>query len=201
MTENTEAVEIEETDGTEEVVEEALNETEQKILSAFKEAIGAEKDDDDIKLAMIQAGAKFSNVTRYFNKFSVDEGLVISKEDKAELVSDAVSENDVSDADGFKAAVKYVAENGTGLTEKQAASAIRTYCKKNEVEIYKAPRGGGQRKHIIDDVVNLLVDNPMLTKEEMTKFIEENGNKTAKTWEHFYQKIRVGFNRVAEANS
>jgi len=178
------------------VEESPVSEAEQPIYDSFVAAIGADKDDDDIKLAMIKAGAKFSNVTRLFNQYAVIEGLVMSKEDKAEIVGDAIETNDVSDPEGFKAAVAYIVDNGTNIDDKQAASAVRAACKKGEKDVYKAPRGAGGRKHIIDDIIAELVANPSMDKETMTKYIDEHGNKTAKSWEHFYQKIRGGFNKI-----
>ena len=75
------------------------------IRAAFDAAHAAGKEEDDIKLDMIGAGATFKNVTRLFNQFSVDAGLTVSKEEKDQILLDVLNGADLADekvASGMK---------------------------------------------------------------------------------------------------
>ena len=73
--------------------EEAIELTENQkielnIREAFDSAIASGKDEEDVKMDMLGAGAKFKNVTRYFNEFMIDSGMIKSKKEKDEVTLD-----------------------------------------------------------------------------------------------------------------
>lgn len=125
------------------VQDEQEDNTKQQIRDAFDEAVGAEKSEDDVKMAMIGAGATFKNVTRLYNEFMIDAGLAISREDRNAAVEGALSGMDLSTEEGYDEAVAAVIDAVKGANERSAAALVRGYAKKNELEIFKKPKSEG----------------------------------------------------------
>lgn len=122
---------------------EAEDNTKQVIREAFDEAVGAEKHEDDIKMAMIGAGATFKNVTRLYNEFMIEAGLAISREDRNQAVEQALGGLDLSTEEGFDEAVAAIVADVKGATERSAAALVRGYAKKHELEVFKKPKSEG----------------------------------------------------------
>jgi len=128
------------------VIEEEVNETEVAIGEAFTAAVDDEQDEDSVKMAMIQAGATFKNVTRLYNALMIDAGLAISKEDRTKAIDDTLEGRDFSSEEDFNSAVEDLVGAVKGSTERSAAAMVRAYAKKNELEAYTKPKGtGGNR--------------------------------------------------------
>lgn len=196
--------------------EETVNETagaegtEQKvdlevaIRAAFDAAHAAGKEEDDIKLEMIVAGATFKNVTRLFNQFSVDAGLTVSKEEKDQILLDVLNGADLSDEATFNAKVEELMARLTGSTDKSAAALIRAYAKKNGVEAFKKAKGGnGEAKTgFAAKFYDWLVSNPTSTVEQATAFIQgtdghEETTENVKRHKSHYLAIHRLVNRIA----
>ncbi len=135
---------------TEQEVEEEVSEAaatkiaeEEKIKAAFEDAVSADKTDDEVKMVMIQNGASFKNVTRLYNQFMIDAGLAVSKEDKDASVAKVCEGQDLTSEEVFAGICSDLVANVTGATERSAASWIRSYAKKNELECWKKPKGEG----------------------------------------------------------
>jgi hypothetical protein len=162
-----------------------------EVRKAFTDAVAAEKSEDEIKINMIAAGAKFKNVTRIFNELMVEAGLAISKEDKDKIVSDACAEVDLSTEEGFDAAVAKVNGAIESTNEKGAATMIRAYARKNKIEFYKKPKKeGGTRTTFLSDFYAALLENPSMTEEEAHQFIVDHGTANTLRWEKSHQKVR-----------
>ena len=196
--------------------EETVNETagsegtEQKvdlevaIRAAFDAAHAAGKEEDDIKLDMIGAGATFKNVTRLFNQFSVDAGLTVSKEEKDQIVLDVLNGADLADEATFNAKVEELMARLSGSTDKSAAALIRAYAKKNGIEAFKKAKGGtGEAKTgFAAKFYDFLVANPECTVAEATAFIQgtdgnEETSENVKRHQSHYLAIHRLVNRVA----
>ena len=196
--------------------EETVNETagsegtEQKvdlevaIRAAFDSAHAAGKEEDDIKLDMIGAGATFKNVTRLFNQFSVDAGLTVSKEEKDQIVMDVLNGADLADEATFNAKVEELMARLSGSTDKSAAALIRAYAKKNGIEAFKKAKGGtGEAKTgFAAKFYDFLVANPECTVAEATAFIQgtdgnEETSENVKRHQSHYLAIHRLVNRVA----
>ena len=171
------------------------------IREAFNAAIDSGNDDvDDVKLEMISAGATFKNVGKYYNQFMEDAGLVLTKDQKSEYATAAVSNNDVSTEEGFGAAVAEIMKaGGEGMvTEKSAAGMVRARAKKEKAECYKKPKtAGGTRTTFLGDFYDALIANPKMTEEEAHDFIVKNGTANTLRWENQHQKARALANRIA----
>ena len=198
-----------------ETVDETMNteageNTEQKvdleamIRAAFDAAHAAGKEEDDIKLDMIGAGATFKNVTRLFNQFSVDAGLTVSKEEKDQILLDVLNGADLADEATFNTKVEELMARLAGSTDKSAAALIRAYAKKNGIEAFKKAKGGtGEAKTgFAAKFYNFLVANPECTVAEATAFIQgtdgnEETSENVKRHQSHYLAIHRLVNRVA----
>ena len=189
--------------------EENLN-TEQKvdlealICDAFNAAHAAGKEEDDIKLDMIGAGATFKNVTRLFNQFSVDAGLTVSKEEKDQILLDVLNGADLADEATFNAKVEELMSRLSGSTDKSAAALIRAYAKKNGIEAFKKAKGGtGEAKPgFAAKFYDWLVANPTSTVAEATAFLQgtdghEETSENTKRHQSHYLAIHRLVNRIA----
>lgn len=184
-----------------EVVTEEIEDTENEIRNAFDEAITAEKEEDDIKMAMIGAGATFKNVTRLYNQYMIDAGLAISKADRNQIVEDVLEGCDLDTEELFDAAVNALVESIKGATDRSAASLIRAYAKKNEIEVYVKPKGeGGSRNPFVRIFHEQLIENPKMTEDELKAIIEglDPDHQTNPTrWFSQHNNIRKTANAIA----
>lgn len=196
--------------------EETVNETagaegtEQKvdleamIRAAFDAAHAAGKEEDDIKLDMIGAGATFKNVTRLYNVFAVDAGLTVSKEEKDQILLDVLNGADLADEATFNAKVEELMARLSGSTDKSAAALIRAYAKKNGLEVFKKAKGGtGEAKPgFAAKFYDWLVANPTSTVAEATAFLQgtdghEETSENTKRHQSHYLAIHRLVNRIA----
>ena len=174
------------------------------IRAAFDAAHAAGKEEDDIKLDMIGAGATFKNVTRLFNQFSVDAGLTVSKEEKDQILLDVLNGADLADEATFNTKVEELMARLSGSTDKSAAALIRAYAKKNGIEAFKKAKGGtGEAKPgFAAKFYDWLVANPTSTVAEATAFIQgtdghEETSENTKRHQSHYLAIHRLVNRIA----
>lgn len=171
------------------------------IREAFDAAQG--KEEDQIKLAMIQAGATFKNVTRLYNQYMVDAGLSVSKEEKEQKLLEAIEGQDLATEAGFDAAVATLVES-INTTEKSAAALIRAHAKKNEIEVFKKAKGGngGGKQGFAAKFYAFLVAQPTCSKEEAVAFIQGEGDheetsENTKRHQSHYLAIHAMVNKIA----
>jgi hypothetical protein len=141
------------------------------ILDAFTAATAGGKEGDDVKMEMIKAGAAFKSVTNLFNKFMVDSGKAMSTDQKKDLLDKNLDDAILDTEDGFKAAVKVIAEKGINVNATSAASLIRAWAKKNEAECWKAPAAEGTRNPFIPMFHKELIKNPRMTEDQLKGLI------------------------------
>ena len=172
------------------------------ILDAFTEAHEADGNEDEIKMAMIGAGATFKNVTRLYNTYMVDAGFAVSKEEKAEIVGKAVDGKDVSTEEGLGKVVAAICKKASGVTEKSAAALVRSWAKTQDpaVEVFAKPKGTGEaRVGFKSRFYDALVANPAMSKDECSTYLKEAEGSSANILKHEsnYQGIRKLANRLA----
>lgn len=174
-----------------------------EILNAFSAAVEADKSEDDIKMAMIGAGATFKNVTRLYNEYMVETGLAMTREAKAELVESTVTlkSTDLTTEDGFGKAVARIAEKGTNISEASAASLVRAYAKKNEMECYAKPKGSGAvRNPFVQNFHAALIANPNMDEDGLRAVIAElepQQQVNPTRWFNQHNAIRKMVNQIA----
>jgi hypothetical protein len=178
------------------------------ILDAFRAGIESNLDEDAIKLSMIQAGDTFKTVAKNYSEFLVSEGLVESKESKEEKITDILSRFDVSDEQGFNAAVEEVVNAVKGVDARSAAGSIRYWCRKNEREYFTKPKAesGSGHSGFAKSFYNALIENPAMTEDEAFDLIlGRNGNDetSANVQKHasHYQGIRKLANAIISAHA
>jgi len=157
--------------------EEGQEDTVDEIRLAFDEAVLEEADEDDIKMAMIGAGATFKNVTRFYNQYMIDAGMAISKEDRNQIVQDSLEGLEFDTEEAFDTAVGNLTDAIQGATERSAASLVRSYAKKNELECYTKPKGeGAGRTSFASKFYDFLVANPGMTEDVAKAYIMGEGD-------------------------
>jgi len=172
-----------------------VSELEVAIRDAFDENVGV--DEETAKMAMLQAGCKIKAVTRLYNQFMIDSGLLASKEEKDGVLDEELTDVDLSDEDTFLEKITAVAEGITGATEKSATIMIRAWCRANEVECFKKGASGRRRSGFRFDFYEALKANPNMDKDEALNLIKEKGSENdVKAASHF-QAIRELINTVA----
>lgn len=148
-----------------------------EIQSAFDQGYEDDKEEDAIKLDMIGAGATFKNVTRLFNQFMIDAGHAISKADKDAIVEETLLDADLSDEEAFMQAVDALVENLDGSTQRSAMSLVRSYAKKNEMEIWTKPKGEvGSRPSFVRSYHNWIVANLDATEADAIAYVNGEGD-------------------------
>ena len=147
------------------------------IREAFEVAIAASKDEDDTKMDMIGAGAKFKNVTRFFNQFMIESGYKKSKEEKEEILNKVLVDVDLADSDNFDSRVADLME-ALEANEKSASASLRQWCKKNDIEFFKKPKSDViGRPGITAEIYEWITANPFGTDEGLTAAIIEAGTE------------------------
>lgn len=169
------------------------------IWDAFEEARESDSTEDEIKMAMISAGATFKNVTRLFNGFMIDSGLAVSREERDDIIAGCMEDvTDLSEEADFDAMVTKVADSITGATEKSAATCIRNFCKKGKIEVFKKVGSGKSRQDGFRfKFYAALAANPAMTSTEAKALCDSAGSDNDKKAFSHYQAIRKLVNTVS----
>ena len=164
------------TEANDQVTQEEVDELEVAINEAFEAAIQSGKTEDDVKLAMIGAGATFKNVTRLYNAFMIDAGLAISKADRDLAIAGIVGDPALLiEEEHFDSCVAQIVEQIKGATERAAGAMLRSYAKANGAECFKKTKEatGARQSGFRTNVYNLFIQNPDLTEAELDRFANE----------------------------
>jgi hypothetical protein len=147
-----------------------------EIRAAFDVSVSDSSEEDDVKMAMIGAGATFKNVTRFYNQFMIDAGLAISKADRDQIVADTLEGLDLETEEDFELAVGNLTAAVQGATERSAAALIRSYGKKNELPVYSKPKGEGSgRVGFASQFYDFLVANPTVSEDAAKAYVMGEG--------------------------
>jgi len=193
--------EVEVTENDEATGEEERQDT--KIYNAFVDAVEAEKSEDEVKMAMIQAGCPFKKVAKLYNDYLVESGMANSKEERQQLLDKTLGGKDLSEEKVFNKCVTTLVEKGKNINEKAAAAMIRGWAKKNDVECYAKPKGEGTgRSGFASLFYDWLLENPKCTKDEASAYIHgKDGNPATsdnvKRHESHYLGIAALVNKIA----
>ena len=197
---------VEEVESGEDVFEDSENETPDEVSQveqAFIDGLEGDLEEDDIKMAMIKAGASFKNVNNQFRQFNIKFGYVSSQEEKKSALETVMKSGDVnvSTEDGLKDAIDTVINSLRGYNEAQVSGMIRAYAKKNDIEIFVKPRGAGTRNSGFRyGFYQSLIENPHMTNDEVDGLIDENGSKNDKgNRSHYYNIAKLVSDAVKNA--
>jgi len=174
----------------------------EEIKAAFQEAYAKEgADDEAVKMAMLMAGAKFANVARYFNQLMVEFGFTKSKEERNQILDKLLSGLDLTIETTFDEALNKTAET-LDVNERSAATSVRMWCKKNEVEFFKKPKAepSESRSSFDTNMYQWILDNMNATVEQFTTYLDEVGTENTKRFRakhlgifDFVQKIKAKY--------
>jgi hypothetical protein len=170
-----------------------------EIRDAFDDAVSEDKSEDDVKMALIGAGATFKNVTRLYNQYMVDAGFAVSKEEKDEIVKKILDGKDVSEEAGFNKCVEAIVKKAAGVSEKSASALIRSWAKANDLPYFTKPKGaGGARVGFRSRFFDALIANPAMSKDQCTEYLKtaEGTSNNVMNHESVYQGIRELVNDV-----
>lgn len=184
----------------EEVVVEETSVVDAAIKKAFVTAMNGGKESDSIKIAMIGAGASFKNVNKLFNAFMIEDGHVVSKEEKDSILSELLDGLDLADSDTFESAIVELSQR-LQVSELSSVSSIRQWAKKNEIPFYKKAKAEskGERSSITNDIFNWISKNPSSTEEQLVKFLKEVGTNNTLKHTSLYKGI-LGIANTIVAN-
>jgi hypothetical protein len=171
-----------------------VNQEDLAIRAAFDSNTG--KDEEIVKMAMLQAGAKIKAVTRLYNQFMIDSGLMASKEEKDDALTAACTDVDLTDEDAFNDAIDSVMNAVTGADDKSAANLVRAWCRREDVDCFKKT-SGERRSGFRFKFYEALKANPTMTAAEAKTFGDTEGSENDKKAFSHYQAIRDLVNAVA----
>ena len=150
------------------------------LRAIFESGNDNDKDEDAIKFDLLNGGAKFSNVNKIFKKYSIEFGFDLSKKDRDAKLHEILEGYDLSAEESFNNLAEQVSTDLPGMTTQRAAVAIRAYAKRNELVVYKRPKGEGSRSSFHADFHTWLVDTtPFPTQVQAETYINEHGTKNA----------------------
>jgi len=160
------------------------------------------KDPDSIKIEMIGAGASFKNVNKLFNAFMVEDGHIVSKEEKDTILSEVLDGLDLTDTDTFESATAELAER-LQVSELSSAASIRQWAKKNDLPFYKKAKAKSkdERSSITADIFNWIVENPSATEDKLVEFLKEVGTNNTMKHASLYKGILGVANKIAAKNT
>ena len=191
--ENTEVAEVEDAVEGAEAAEE-VNAVDVAIRTAFDDNV--ESDEETIKMSMLQAGCKIKAVSRLYNTFMIDSGQMASKEEKDTALDAALVDLDLTDEDVFNDAVENLATAITGASEQSAATLVRAWAKRHEVDCYVKPKGASRTDSFVYKFNTELISKPQMTEAECKAFIIENGTQGTQNTEYYFQSLRKLANAI-----
>lgn len=173
------------------------------VREAFDENQG--DSEDDIKMAMIQAGATFKTVTRLYNEFLVDSGMLTSRSDKQATLNEVLSVEglDLTNKEVFNNTIDELVGYLTGVDRTSVAASVRGWCKKNDVEHYKAPKGGGGGASGFSSMFYAaLISNPEMSESDANQIIDGkvegiHASENVQRHRSHYQAIRKMANDIS----
>jgi len=173
---------------------EEVNPVDVAIRSAFDDNAGT--DEETIKMAMLQAGCKIKAVSRLYNTFMIDSGQMASKEEKDTALDAALVDVDLADEDSFNEAVTGLVTAITGASEQSAATMVRAWAKRKEVDCWVKPKGAPRTDSFVYKFNTELISNPTMTEAECNTFIKENGTQGTQNTAYYFHSLRKLANAI-----
>ncbi len=182
--------------------QEEISSEELVIKQAFIDGINSSKEHDAIKIAMIGAGASFKNVNRLFNAFMIEDGHIVSKEEKDTILSEVLDGLDLTDSDTFESAIVELAQR-LQVSELSSVASIRQWAKRNDLPFYKKAKAEstGERSNITSRIFNWIIENPTANEEALVEFLKEVGTENTLKHTSLYKGILGIANKIVESNT
>ena len=146
----------------------------EKVSQIVKAGFEDDQDEDDILVSIVQAGVKFQKAIKMLKQAKIDLGLTISPDERWKK-SNEIMEGEDFEAVEYEDVSKMAATISKGVpntSEKQALAMIRKYCKANELDIPKKPKGGGVTFAV--KAMAWIFNNLEEDAEEFESWLEDN---------------------------
>ena len=144
------------------------------VAEIVKEGVANDQSDDEMLIAIVQAGVKFKQAGKLFNNAMTEGGYRVSAKDRKDNIR-----NHLVEAEFEPSEYSEVSEMITALTKKladvdlaQALRGIKAYAKEFELELPKPPKKAKGGFKVV--VQNAVIANPALTLEEFKTICEDN---------------------------
>jgi len=150
----------------------------EKAIVILNPLIEAGTDEDELGIALVQAGFKFARAGRLMNQVLEARGLRMSSKNRFAaveelLVSQNFAPNDWADVDTFAVTVS---EEVEATTKSQALASIRKYAKQNGIELPSKPKGaGGTRVGAFDRFYAWAAENSDASDDDIQEFTDDLG--------------------------
>ena len=143
------------------------------------------KEDEDMVIEIIEAGVKLKAAYRMFQNAAQELGLRITTKERKEKISEILlgDEFEPETYDDVNAMADRIVKEVPDTTTSQAISAIRRYCKDNELDFpkpAKKPRGGFRARAFA-----WMVANPDASKVELGEWVAKQ-DKDEKTTDRLW---------------
>jgi len=150
-----------------------------KFVEVFTKAVENQKSDDDIKMLLLKAGAKFSTVNSIFNKLMIDGGLRLNRADKLNAIGSSCKDLDLTLESNFNLAVDAIVKIAK-VSSASASGSVRAWAKSNGVECFTKPRGGnGQgQSGFMAKFQKALAAKPNMDDQEVDEYINTQPDRT-----------------------
>lgn len=170
------------------------------VEEIIRNGVEAGKSDDEMLVEIITAGVSFRQAGKLFKdtmeRLGIRASLKAVKDAARDLLDDM--EFNPQSYEDVEKAIAEILDEVEGATPKQALTAVRSFCRENEIELPKRPAGRrgavGFRRQIFD----FLIANPNVSMEDLEEFFVDNGKKPENA--KFWSNILVFAKEFAEAN-
>lgn len=171
------------------------------IKKIVTEGFEADKEDNEILVALVNNGVSFKDAVKQFNVAMQELGFRISPKERYEQAEKILSEAEFSPENYQEVhdAVIAITEKISNTSEKQAMISVRKYCRLNDVDMPKAEKVVGGARAL---VFGWMVKNPSATFEAFVEYCESiNKPKMAKSFWPLFEvasKMAVQINELSE---
>lgn len=147
----------------------------ERATAILEPLIEADTSDDDMVIALIQSGFKFSVAGRMLNRVLESKGLRTSSKDRFAAIEEHLANWGFAPEswDDVDSAADALAEEVENTSKAQAVRGIQKYAKQNGIELPAKPKGtgGGTRVNVFDRFYAWARQNPGCTDEQIGDFV------------------------------
>ena len=152
----------------------------EKVKEIVSKGIEEEKSDDEIIILIVQSGVGYKAAIRYFTKAMQEVGNRISPKERKQAISNILIEKEFEpeNYEQVEEVIKEIVSTVNDTNRNQAITAIRKWCKDNDVKLPKKT-GTITRTSFKSKTMDWMVANPGATDAELATYIKEQGKKEA----------------------
>ena len=153
-----------------------------QATSIIEEGYAEGKSEDDVKMDMFAAKIPFSKLNALYKSISIELGHIVDPKIVAEGVNEYLDKVDwdaMESWDEVQTAIDGIAVEVQGATNARVTALVRSFCKNEEIELPKKPKGsggggGGKGGKIATAIAELFLTNKTPTKQEFYDAILPN---------------------------